>query len=53
MKYDITQSVSPTIRRLLKGIKCFKLMHSQTSFGTNAPLLPLLSPILGPQISQA
>lgn len=36
-----------------KGIECFKLLLSQTSQDMNAPLLPMLPPVLGTKISQA
>ena len=36
-----------------KGTECFKLLLSQTSQDMHAPLLPMLSPIIGTKISQA
>ncbi len=39
--------------KLGKGIECYKLLLSQTSPDMNAPLLPMLSPLLGTKISQA
>lgn len=53
MKYDITKSTAPSMPTLGKGTECFKLLLSQTSNDMNAPLLPMLSPVLGSKISQA
>ena len=53
MKYDITKPTAPTMPSLGKGTECFKLLLSQTSQDMNAPLLPMLSPILGTKISEA
>ncbi len=53
MKYDITKSTAPVMPNLGKGIECFKLLLSQTSQDMNAPLLPMLPPVLGTKISQA
>ena len=53
MKYDITKSTAPSMPSLGKGIECFKLLLSQTSNDMNAPLLPMLPPVLGTKISQA
>ncbi len=53
MKYDITKPTAPTMPCLGKGTECFKLLLSQTSQDMNAPLLPMLSPILGTKISEA
>ena len=53
MKYDITKPTAPAMTNLGKGIECFKLLLSQTSQDMNAPLLPMLSPLLGTRICQA
>lgn len=53
MKYDITKSTAPSMPNLDKGLECYKLLLSQTSNDMNAPLLPMLSPVLGSKISQA
>ena len=53
MKFDITKPVSPAMPNLGKGIECFKLLLSQTSFDMHVPLLPMLSPVLGTKISNA
>ena len=52
MKYDITKPTAPAMPTLGKGTECFKLLLSQTSSDMNAPLLPMLSPVLGTKISQ-
>ena len=53
MKYDITKPTAPAMPNLGKGMECFKLLLSQTSQDMNAPLLPMLSPVVGTKISQA
>ena len=53
MKYDITNPTGPAMPTLGKGTECFKLLLSQTSQDMNAPLLPMLSPLLGTRICQA
>ena len=53
MKYEITKSTAPAMPKLGKGTECFKLLLSQTSQDMHAPLLPMLSPVLGAKISQA
>ena len=53
MKYDITKSTAPTSPSLGKGTECFRLLLSQASKDMHAPLLPMLSPILGTKISGA
>ena len=53
MKYDITKPTAPAMPTLGKGTECFKLLLSQTSQDMNAPLLPMLAPVLGAKISQA
>ena len=53
MKYDITKPVAPTMPNLGKGLDCFKLLLSQTSFDMHDPLFPMLSPVLGTKISNA
>ena len=53
MKYDITKSTAPSMPTLGKGTECFKLLLSQTSNDMNAPLLPMLPPVIGTKISQA
>ena len=53
MKFDITKPVSPAMPNLGKGIECFKLLLSQTSYDMHVPLLPMLSPVLGTKISNA
>lgn len=53
MKHSITKSIAPSMPTLGKGTECFKLLLSQTSQDMRAPLLPMLSPVLGTKISQA
>jgi hypothetical protein len=53
MKYDITKPTAPSMPTLGKGLECFKLLLGQTSRDMNAPILPMLSPILSAKISQA
>ena len=53
MKYDITKTTAPTSPSLGKGTECFRLLLSQASKDMHAPLLPMLSPILGTKISGA
>ena len=53
MRYDITKSSAPSMPKLGKGLECFKLLLSQTSFDMHEPLLPMLSPVLGAKISNA
>ena len=53
MRYDITKHTAPTMPKLGKGLECFKLLLSQTSFDMYEPLLPMLSPVLGAKISNA
>ena len=50
-KQRSTKPVAPEMPNLGKGIECFKLLLSQTSFDMLAPLLPMLSPVLGTKIS--
>ena len=50
MKYDITKSIAPSMPKLGKGTECFKLLLSQTSNDMNAPILPMLSSVLGSKI---
>ncbi len=53
MSYEITKPVSPTIPKFGKGTECFRLLLSQTSPDMYAPLLPMLSPVIGTKISNA
>lgn len=53
MKYDITKSIAPSMPKLGKGTECFKLLLSQTSNDMNAPILPMLSSVLGSKICGA
>ncbi len=53
MHYDITKPTAPTMPKLGKGTECFKLLLSQTSLDMHAPLLPMLSPVIGTKISNA
>lgn len=53
MNYDITKPTAPSMPNLGKGMECFKILLSQASFDMHAPLLPMLSPVLGAKISQA
>lgn len=51
MKYDITSNTPPPMPRLGKGTECLKLILSQASKDMQAPLLPMLFPILGVHVS--
>lgn len=53
MNYDITKSIAPSMPKLGKGTECFKLLLSQTSNDMNAPILPMLSSVLGSKICGA
>ncbi len=53
MNKYIKKTIAPTMPKLGKGIECFKLLLSQTSLDMHAPILPMLSPIIGAKISNA
>ena len=51
MKYDITKSAAPKMPKLGKGTECIQLLLSQVSKDMHEPLVPILFPILGAQVS--
>lgn len=51
--YDITKQTAPEMPNLGRGLETFRLLLSQASNDMHAPLLPMLSPLLGTKISQA
>ena len=51
--YDITKQTAPEMPNLGRGLETFRLLLSQASYDMHAPLLPMLSPLLGTKISQA
>ena len=53
MKYDISKQAAPAMPRLGKGTECIKLLLSQVSKDMHEPMVPMLFPILGAQISEA
>lgn len=52
-KYDISKSTAPAMPRLGKGTECVRLLLSQVSKDMHEPMVPMLFPILGAQISEA
>lgn len=52
MKYDITKSAAPKMPKLGKGTECIQLLLSQVSKDMHEPLVPILFPILGAQVSE-
>ena len=52
-KYDISKSTAPATLRLGKGTECVQLLLSQVSKDMHEPMVPMLFPILGAQISEA
>ncbi len=53
MKYNISNKTAPKMPRLGKGTECVKLLLSQVSCDMHEPMVPMLFPILGAQISEA
>ena len=53
IKYDISQPTAPAMPRLGKGTECMKLLLSQVSKDMHEPMVPMLFPILGAQISES
>ena len=53
LKYNITISTAPTMPKLGKGTECVQLLLSQVSKDMHEPLVPMLFPILGAQVSEA
>ena len=53
MRYDITTSKAPEMPNLGKGTECIKLLLSQASKDMHEPLVPMLFPVLGAQVSDA
>ena len=51
LKYDITKSTAPKMPKLGKGTECVQLLLSQVSKDMHEPLVPMLFPILGAQVS--
>lgn len=52
-KFDISKSTAPAMPRLGKGTECVRLLLSQVSKDMHEPMVPMLFPILGAQISEA
>ncbi len=52
-KYNISNKTAPKMPRLGKGTECVKLLLSQVSKDMHEPMVPMLFPILGAQISEA
>lgn len=52
MKYNITKSAAPKMPKLGKGTECIQLLLSQVSKDMHEPLVPILFPILGAQVSE-
>ena len=53
MKYDITKPTAPKMPTLGKGTECLQILLSQVSKSMHAPLIPMLFPVLGAQVSNA
>lgn len=53
LKYNITISTAPAMPKLGKGTECVQLLLSQVSKDMHEPLVPMLFPILGAQVSEA
>ena len=51
LKYDITKNAAPKMPKLGKGTECVQLLLSQVSKDMHEPLVPMLFPILGAQVS--
>ena len=51
LKYDITKNTAPKMPKLGKGTECVQLLLSQVSKDMHEPLVPMLFPILGAQVS--
>ena len=51
MRYDISKQKAPEMPNLGKGTECIKLLLSQASKDMYEPLVPMLFPSLGAQIS--
>ena len=52
-KYDISKSTAPATLRLGKGTECVQLLLSQVTKDMHEPMVSMLFPILGAQISEA
>ena len=53
MKYDITKRTAPKMPKLGKGTECLQILLSQVSKSMHEPLVPMLFPVLGAQVSDA
>ena len=53
MKYDVTKHMSPAMPKLGKGTECLQILLSQVSKSMHEPLVPMLFPVLGAQVSDA
>lgn len=51
LKYDISKTTAPKMPKLGKGTECVQLLLSQVSKDMHEPLVPMLFPILGAQVS--
>ena len=53
MKYNISKKTAPKMPKLGKGTEIVSLLLSQASNDMHEPIVPMLFPILGAQISEA
>ena len=53
MKYDVTKHKYPAMPKLGKGTECLQILLSQASKDMHEPLVPMLFPVLGAQVSDA
>ena len=53
LKYDITKNAAPKMPKLGKGTECVHLLLSQVSKDMHEPIVPMLFPMLGAQVSEA
>ena len=53
MKYDISKASAPKMPTLGKGTECLQILLSQASKDMHEPLVPMLFPSLGAQVSVA
>lgn len=53
LKYNISNTASPRMPRLGKGLECVKLLLTQVSKDMHEPIVPMLFPILAAHVSEA
>ena len=53
MRYDISKATAPAMPNLGKGTECLQILLSQVSKSMHEPLVPMLFPVLGAQVSDA